>query len=365
MLPFFLETYANPSSSVHAHGRRAAEAVEMARAQVANAIGAAAGEIVFTSGATESNNLAIHGAARAAPRDRNKLLATAVEHKCVLETGKWLATQGYEFVTIPVSRDGVLDLGALVDLVDERTILVSVQAASNEVGTIQPIGEVAQIVHRAGALLHCDAAQALGRIPVDVVQWDVDSMSLSAHKCYGPKGVGALYLNGGPRRASLEPLLFGGGQEAGLRPGTLNVPGIVGFGKACDIVVEGLSVESRRVGRLRDWLESLLLGGLEGVHRNGALARRLPGNSSLWFDGVEADALIANLPEIALSTGSACSSGALEPSHVLTAMGLSREEANRTVRIGIGRFTMEDELAFAAERIGEAVAQIRTRETMT
>jgi len=363
MLPFFLETFANPSSSVHTQGRRAAEAVEQARARVALAIGAAAGEIVFTSGATESNNLAIHGAARAASGGRKKLLAISVAHKCVLSTCKWLSTQGYEFAAIPVTGDGAVDLAALVDLVDDRTILVSVQAANNEVGTIQPIAEVAQIVHRAGALLHSDAAQALGRIPMDVDLSGVDLLSLSAHKCYGPKGVGALYVSGGVRKAPLEPLLYGGGQEGGLRPGTLNVPGIVGFGRACEIAAEEGPIESRRVGRLRDWLESLVLEAVEDVHRNGALSRRLPGNSSLRFDGVEADALIANLPDIALSTGSACSSGAIEPSHVLTAMGLSREQSYGTVRLGIGRFTMEDELEYAAHRICDAVTKIRSTGT--
>ncbi len=359
MLPFFIETFANPSSSIHAQGRQAAEAVEKARAQIAQTIGAASGEVIFTSGATESNNLAIQGAMRCAPAGRRKVLATAIEHKCVLESCRWLANHGYDFEVIPVGEDGLVDLGALVDLVDERTAIVSVQAASNEIGTIQPIAEVAQVVHRAGALLHSDAAQALGRIPIDVGPWGVDLLSLSGHKCYGPKGVGALYVRGGTRSAPLEPLVFGGGQEAGLRSGTLNVPGIVGFGRACEIAQEEMSRESVRIGLLRDWFEKLVLDAVRDVQRNGALSRRLSGNSSLRFQRVDADALIANLPDIALSTGSACTSGALEPSHVLTAIGLSREEASSTVRVGIGRFTMQSELHYAADRISQVVDRIR------
>jgi len=360
MLPFFIETFANPSSSIHAPGRQASEAVERARAEVAQTIGASSGEIIFTSGATESNNLAIQGAVRFAPVGRRKVLATAIEHKCVLESCKWLASQGYDFEVIPVGEDGLVDLGALVDLVDERTALVSVQAASNEIGTIQPIAEIAQVVHRAGALLHSDAAQALGRIPIDVGSWSVDLLSLSGHKCYGPKGVGVLYVRGGARSAPLEPLVFGGGQEGGLRSGTLNVPGIVGFGKACEIAREEMGREAIRLGRLRDWFERIVQSGVDGVSRNGSFARRLPGNSSLRFDRVDAEALIANLPQVALSTGSACTSGALEPSHVLTAIGLSREQAYSTVRVGIGRFTMEDELEFAARGICDAVQKIRS-----
>src|SRR6266571_1402184 len=342
MLPLFIETFANPSSSIHAQGRKAAETVEKARAHVGQAIGAAAGELVFTSGATESNNLAIQGAVRCEPAGRRKVLATAIEHKCVLESCRWLGNHGYVFEVIPVGEDGLVDLAALVDLVDDRTALVSVQAANNEIGTIQPIAEVAQVVHRAGALLHSDAAQALGRIPIDVGPWGVDLLSLSAHKCYGPKGVGALYVRGGARSAPLEPLVFGGGQEAGLRSGTLNVPGIVGFGRACQIACE-----------------EVVLDSVSRVQRNGAISRRLAGNSSLRFEGVEAEALIANLPEIAVSTGSACTSGALEPSHVLTAIGLSRQEAYSTLRIGLGRFTMESELEYTATRIAEAVSRIR------
>jgi cysteine desulfurase len=359
MLPFFLETFANASSGIHAQGRAAAEAVEAARLEVAQAIGALAGEIVFTSGATESNNLAIQGAVRAAPKGRTKVLATAIEHKCVLETGKWLSKHGYEFELVPVMEDGTVDLSTLAEMVDERTILVSVQGASNEIGTIQPLPEVARLVHQVGALVHCDAAQVLGRIPADVEHWDVDLLSVSAHKCYGPKGVGALYVKGGGRSAAIDPLMFGGGQEAGLRSGTQNVPGIVGFGRACHIARDEMPAESRRVGQLRDDFEAALFTNLPGVFRNGPLTGRLSGNSSVRFDGVEAEALIANLPNLAISAGSACTSGAIEPSHVLVAIGLTREQAYSTIRVGMGRFTTNEEIDAAVHAICQAVTRLR------
>lgn len=359
MLPYFVETFGNPSSSIHAAGRKAAEAVETARGAVAALIGASPGEIVFTSGATESNNLAIRGAAMRAPEGRRKILASAIEHKSVLGPCRQLTKHGYEFQLIPVMGDGLIDLAALVDLVDERTALVSVQAANNEIGTIQPIAEVAQVAHRVGAVMHCDAAQAPGRMPIDVKAWDVDLLSVSAHKVYGPKGVGALYVRGGARTAPLEPLLLGGGQERGLRAGTLNVPGIVGFGRATEVALTELQGDINRQARLRDWFETLILESVSDAHRNGALTRRLPGNSSFVFPGVDAEALIANVPDIAISTGSACTSGAPEPSHVLTAIGLSRDEAYSTVRVGIGRFTMEGELELAARTIADAVMRIR------
>lgn len=358
MLPFFIDSFANPSSSIHLQGQEAARAVDQAREEVADTIGSSAGEIVFTSGATESNNLAIQGVARFAHQQRRRILASTIEHKCVLESCRWLGGNGFEFVPIPVLRDGLVDLSALVDLVDQQTVLVSVQAANNEIGTIQSIPEIAQIVHRTGALFHCDAAQALGRIPIDVGEWGVDVMSLSAHKCYGPKGVGALFVRGG-RAAPIAPMFFGGGQEMGLRSGTLNTPGIVGFAKACQIARDEMPEESARLGHLRDWFERTVLGTIEGVSRNGALSRRLPGNSSLYFAGVEAEALIANMPGIAISTGSACASGALEPSHVLTAIGLSRADAYGTLRVGLGRFTMEMELEYAISQLRQAVGVVR------
>jgi len=359
MLPLLLEDYANPSSLLHEAGRRASARVADARHEVAAAIGARDSEVVFTSGATESDNVALFGSVAAAPAKRTKVAVSAIEHKAVLAAVAVLADRGHEVTYVPVHNDGLIDLAALIDIVDEHTALVSVQAANNEIGTIQPIPEIAQICHRVGAVLHCDAAQALGRIPVDVIDWDVDLLSLSAHKCYGPKGMGALFVRGGPVNAPLEPLFFGGGQEGGLRPGTLNVPGIVGFGCAASIADQERSADATRIGAMRDQFEERLRAGLGEVRINGAVDRRLAGNSSLSIPGVDAEALIANLPEVALSTGSACTSGAQDPSHVLTAIGRSREEAFNTIRVGLGRATMESELGEAAEMIIKAARRVR------
>ncbi|MYA34772.1 MAG: cysteine desulfurase [Gemmatimonadales bacterium] len=351
MLPVLLDDFANPASDIHGAGRRAAAAVETAREQVAAAIRAEPEEIVFTSGATESNNLAVLGSARARSFGRTTVLAGATEHKSVLVPIRRLKRDGFELKLIPVEPDGRIDLGALAELVSEDTFLVSVQAASNEIGTIQPILEIVQIAHAAGALVHCDAAQALGRMALDVGDWGVDLLSLSGHKCYGPKGIGALYVRGGAPRALLEPIVYGGGQEHGLRAGTLNVPGIVGFGLAAEIAETEREADTARIRGLRDWFERQILEAIPRVRVNGSRTHRVAGNSSLTFPDVEAEALIARLRDVHLSTGSACTSGAPEPSHVLTAIGQSREDAYNTVRIGLGRFTTPEELTYAAMRI--------------
>jgi cysteine desulfurase len=361
MLPFLVECYANPSS-IHREGQRAANAVHEARRMLASAIHASPAEIVFTSGATESNNLAILGAARSAIPGRRGIVVSAIEHKCVLNAARHLGTAGWDVRIAPVLSDGTIDLGVLVDLVDKETALVSIQAASNEIGTIQPIEEIAQIVHRVGAIFHSDAAQALGRIDIDVGLWDVDLLSLSAHKAYGPKGVGALYVRGGARCAPLEPLVFGGGQEDGLRSGTLNVPGIVGFGRAAGLSIELMLEETDRIRRLRDYMETKVLSAVAGVRRNGAIHHRLAGNSSLTFIGCDAEAIIARLADFALSTGSACSSGAIEPSHVLMAVGIGRAEGHQTIRVGLGRYTSPTEIELFCESIADAVAEVRTYE---
>ena len=357
MSPFFLDTYANPGSSVHLVGRKAANAVQTARKRVAGAIRAEPSEIIFTGGATESNNLAILGLTRAGFLGRRRVLASAIEHKSVLTPCHSITKDAFDFDVVPVDRDGLVDLGALADLVDDKTLLVCVQAVNNEIGTIQPVLEVVQIAHAAGALVHCDAAQALGRIPIDVGDWGVNLLSLSGHKCYGPKGVGALYVRGGAHNAPIEPLLYGGGQEFGLRPGTLNVPGIVGFGLAAQIAASEHELDARRLSPLRDWFERQILEALPSAHRNGPFVRRVAGSTSLTFLGVDAEAVIANLPHVQLSTGSACSSGAPETSHVLRAIGLDRAAAAQTVRVGLGRFTMSDHVRQAA---GELVAAVRT-----
>lgn len=349
MMPYFTHEFGNPSSGLHRQGRRAAQAVEAAREEVAALIGAAPDEIVFTSGATESNNLVISGVARG-PSRRRRIVTTAIEHKAVLEPCRALAEQGFDVVVLPVNCDGTVDLAEAEAAIDVDTLLVSIQTASNEIGTIQPLATVVELAKRHGALVHTDAAQAVGKVPLNVRDLGIDFLSLSGHKLYGPKGTGALFVRSGLRR-QLVPLVRGGGQESEIRPGTLNVPGIVGLGEACAISTIELGEERVRVAALRDRLECHLAAAIPGLRINGNRANRLPGNSSLTFPGIEADALILNLPALALSTGSACTSGAMEPSHVLTAIGLSREAANGTVRIGLGRFTTQAEIDATAEMI--------------
>ena len=359
MLPYLTSDFGNPASGFHVYGRRAARAVEMAREQVAALIGAQASEIVFTSGATESNNLVLLGLT-SSDQSRRRIVTTAVEHKSVLEPCRILHERGFEVVVLPVLPDGTVDLAAAEAAINEETLLVSVQTANNEIGTIQPIAVLAELAHRRGALLHTDAAQAVGKIPFDVEELGIDFASVSAHKLYGPKGIGALYVRSGLRRR-LTPLLLGGGQEFNLRPGTLNVPAIVGFGEACRLAREEMPEEARRVAALRDLLESQLANRIPGLRFNGHRTRRLPGNSSITFPKIEADVLIANVPEVALSTGSACSSGTIEPSHVLTAIGLDWEEAQATIRIGIGRFTTREEIERAAHLIALAWERLVAR----
>lgn len=359
MLPYFSRHYGNPSSQEHAFGRTAASAVETARGHVAQLINAHPQEILFTSGATESNNLAITGVIQANQAGRCKILTTKIEHKSVLEPIMRAAEFGYEVDFMPVDSTGKVDLERAAELITEDTALVSVQAANNEIGTVQDIKALAALAGEKGALFHCDAAQAVGKIDVDVDEWAVDFLSISAHKLYGPKGVGALYVRGGRRRAPLMPLLFGGGQEDGLRAGTLNVPGIVGFGEACRILLQSWREEAQRVSELRDRFEAALAERIPTVVFNGHPVERLPGTTSVTFPGIDAEALIVNTTDLALSTGSACNSGALEPSYVLLAIGLDRTRAYQTFRVGIGRFTTSDEIDAAVEQITAAVERMQ------
>ena len=358
MLPYFYEKCANPASSMHADGRKAAQAVQAARQQVAASIGAEPSEIIFTSGATESNNLAILGAASASSCGRRRILAGAIEHKSVVVPCWSLLKQGFDVEIIPVADDGRIDLNALADMLDENTFLVTVQAVNNEIGTIQPVSEVCEIAHASGALLHCDAAQALGRIGIHVGHWGADLLSLSGHKCYGPKGIGALYIRGGARSAPLQSIVHGGGQEFDVRSGTLNVPGIVGLGAAAEFAERDRRSDSERIGRLRDRLERQVISSIPTARRNGATVARVAGNSSLTLPGIEAEALIARLGDVHCSTGAACTAGALEPSHVLSAIGLTRAEAYSTVRVGIGRFNTEDDVSYAASRLVRTVERL-------
>jgi cysteine desulfurase len=358
MLPYFTETFGNPASASHAWGWRAREAVEAARREVATLVGAAPRDIVFTSGATESNNLAIRGLADLAPPGRRHLVVSAIEHKSVLETAARLEAQGWRVTVARVARDGLIDLEALSEAIGPQTALVSVMAANNEIGVIQPLSEVSRLAHAHGALLHVDAAQAVGKIPVDVDTAGVDLLSLTAHKLYGPKGCGALFVR---RRTRLSPLVVGGGHEHGLRSGTLNVPGIVGLGRACAVCRAEMADEGRRLGRLRDRLLAGLQAGLDGVSVNGSLAHRLPHNLHVSFAGVDGAALLIAVSDIAVSSGSACGSASATPSHVLAAIA-DDAVPSASIRFGLGRFTTEADVDYAIERFSAVVRHLRATE---
>ena len=350
MLPWFTERFGNPASVEHALGRDAEAAVEESRAAVAALVNAVPSEIVFTSGATESNNLAIKGAARFARsmgNPRLRIVTVATEHKCVLESAADLAAEGFFPIVLPVRPDGLLDPKTLRDALAEPTLLVSVMAVNNETGVIQDIPRLAAIAHEAGALFHTDAAQAGGKIPIDVRAWDVDLLSLSAHKLYGPKGVGALFVRRRPR-IRLSPLLSGGGQERGLRSGTLPAPLIVGFGAAARLAFSEREADEARIAALRMRLFSALQAAIPKLRLNGSAEARIAGNLNVTFPATTAAQLMQAAPDLCVSTGSACSSAAIEPSYVLRAMGLSDTEAGRTLRIGIGRFTSAADIDFAA-----------------
>jgi cysteine desulfurase len=360
MWPWFAERFGNPHSAEHVMGREAEDAVETARASVAALIGAEPREIVLTSGATESNNIAIKGAARHARASgdvRRRIVTLATEHKCVLESVASLAGEGFEPVVLPVRHDGLLDPETLAAALAEPTLLVSVMAVNNEIGIIQDLRTISEAAHAAGALFHTDAAQAAGKIPLDVHALGIDLMSISGHKLYGPKGVGALYVRRRPR-VRLEPLFSGGGQERGLRSGTLPTPLIVGFGSACDLAAAEMDDDAARIRDLRDLLWSRLAGALSGLVLNGAMGARIPGNLNVTFPGASATEIMAAVPDLCVSTGSACSSAAIEPSYVLRALGLSDAAAARTLRIGIGRFTSRADIETAADALVEAAVSL-------
>lgn len=358
MLPWFTENFANPHSVEHVMGRGAEAAVEVARDQVAGLIGAESREIVFTSGATESNNIAIKGAARHARRmgdARRRIVTVATEHKCVLESVADLEEEGFEPFVLPVGSDGLLDPDRLRAALGTPTLLVSVMAVNNETGVIQDIATLADLAHQAGALLHTDAAQAAGKIPIDVRALGIDLLSLSGHKLYGPKGVGALYVRRRPR-VRLAPLFSGGGQERGLRSGTLPAPLLVGLGEACRHAAAEMHTEAERIADLRDRLLAVLGQALPGISINGSVTARIPGNLNLTFPTATATAMLGALPDLCVSTGSACSSAEVEPSYVLRALGLSPAAAARTLRIGIGRFTSAADVDTAAALLVQAHA---------
>jgi cysteine desulfurase len=357
MLPYFTEEYAN-ATSPHEAGRIASSAITAARQQVANAMGTNPGCVIFTGGATESNNLAILGVANR-NQNRHKLVVSAVEHKSVLEPAFHLRQYGYVVEIMPVDKDGVVDLGEAERLIDNQTLMVSVQGANNETGVIQPIQQISKLAHDRGALYHCDAAQMFGKVPLNVEKLRVDMASFSSHKMYGPKGIGALFV--APRITSaISPIFFGGNQERGLRPGTQNTPAIVGFGWACQLAGDLVGSDEKRINILREKLESELLANIPESRVNASNAMRLPGTISLTIPGMPADILIANLPTVCISNGSACNSGALEPSHVLHAMNISRSEAESTLRISLGRYTTDKDIVIASSEITDSSSRLRT-----
>ncbi len=356
MLPYFARNFGNAASRSHSFGWTAEKAVERARGRIADLLGASPREIVFTSGATESNNLAWKGVWEANRSRGNHFVTLATEHRAVLDPLRHLEKLGAEATILTPRSDGLIDLDRLRSAIRPETLLVSVMYANNEIGVIQPIDEIGAICHEKGALFHTDAAQAFGKLPIRVNDSQIDLLSLTAHKIYGPKGIGALYVR---RGVDLVSQIDGGGHERGMRSGTLNVPGIVGFGEAAAICATEMDGEAKRIAGLRDRLLEKIRSSLDGVRVNGALAPRLAGNLNLAFRGVDAGALLTLLPDIALSTGSACSSASPEPSHVLRALGLPAAEARSSVRFGLGRFTTEAEVDYAATRVVEAVCALR------
>jgi len=357
MLPFFNGDYANPTSP-HVDGRVASRAVEQARLNTAHAFGVAPEEIIFTSGATESNCMVINGVAQNR-QTRRRIVVGAGEHKSVLEPCKYLEERGFEVVLIPLNRSGVVSVAEAEQLVNEDTLLVSVQGANNETGVLQPVRAIASLARSHGALVHCDAAQMPGKVPLCLDELGVDYASLSAHKVYGPKGIGACYVRRGRPRSALVPLLRGGGQEGELRAGTLNVPAIVGFGTACQLVVSRLHEDMARVGSIRDSFESQLLGLLPEVIVVGATSDRISGTSCVMCTDVPADILLARASDLCISSGSACTSGTLSPSHVMLACGYSRDEARCMVRVSFGRYSEAVDANRGATRIAECVRTIR------
>jgi cysteine desulfurase len=359
MLPYFSDHFGNPASKTHAYGWKANDAVELARRQVAGLIGATAKEIVFTSGATESNNLAIKGVARALGHRGDHIITLATEHKAVLDSCKHLANHGFSTTYLGVCPDGIVDLDRLRDAITDRTILISVMAANNEIGVLQPLSAISAIARERGVLLHSDAVQAVCKVPFSVVDTGVDLASITAHKMYGPKGVGALFVRRREPRIEVEPLIDGGGHERGLRSGTLNVPGIVGFGKAAEIGHAEMPTESPRLGALRDKLLAGLRARVPDLLVNGSLEHRLPHNLNVSFPGIAGESLLIGIGDLCVSAGSACSSGSEEPPYVLQALGVDPDLARASLRFGLGRFTTDEEIEYATAKVADVVHQLR------
>ena len=358
MLPYFTARFGNAASRSHPFGWDAAKAVDRGRQQVADLIGASASEIVFTSGATESINLAIKGVALPKRARCAHVITLETEHKATLDSCKHLEHEGCSVTVLPVQRDGLLDLQQLRDAITPATVLISVMTVNNEIGVIQPVAEIAAHAHERGVLFHTDAAQALGRIPFDVSAIGADLVSFTAHKMYGPKGVGALYVS---RRAaeSVQAQIDGGGHERGLRSGTLNVPGIVGFGAAAQLAGEELSTEPHRIGALRDAMLRALLDGLSGVSVNGSLEHRVRHNLNVSFDGIEGESLLTGIGDLAVSAGAACTSASVAPSHVLKSIGVPDNLASASIRFGLGRYTTAEDIEYASQKVIAVVRRLR------
>jgi len=357
--PYFLEVFGNAASRNHSFGWEAEEATDKARKQIADLIGATPKEIVFTSGATESNNLAIKGVAEMYAERGNHIITAVTEHKAVLDTCKHLEKRGLRITYLPVGQDGLVDLDQLRDAITDKTILVSIMYANNEIGVIQPVAEIGRIAKEKGVLFHSDAVQAVGKIPVNVISDNIDIMSLTGHKIYGPKGCGALYVRRRNPRVQLTAQMDGGGHERGMRSGTLNVPGIVGLGAACELCGREMAEESVRLRGLRDYLKGRLMNELDEVYVNGSLEHRLPHNLNISFAYVEGESLLMGINDIAVSSGSACTSATLEPSYILKALGAGDDLAHSSIRFGLGRFTTKEEIDYAADKVVQVVRKLR------
>jgi cysteine desulfurase len=359
MKPFFFESFGNAASRNHSFGWTAEEAVEKARKQIAELIGAAAKEIIFTSGATESNNLALKGIAQMYADRGNHIITQVTEHKAILDACKRLEKSGVRVSYLPVRSDGLIDLDQLSDAITDKTILISIMYANNEIGVIQPMKEIGEIAKKKGVLLHSDAVQAVGKIPVDVIADGIDLLSLTGHKLYGPKGCGALYVRRRNPRVQVMAQMDGGGHERSMRSGTLNVPGIVGLGAACDIARNEMAEESERIAFLRDKLKDRLLNGLDEIHINGNMEHHLPNSLNVSFAYVDGESLLMGLHDVAVSSGSACTSATLEPSYVLKALGAGDDLAYSSIRFGLGRFNTEAEVDYVGDRVVEVVRKLR------
>jgi cysteine desulfurase len=359
MLPYFTEHFGNAASRNHEFGWEAEQAVDKARKQIADLIGATSKEIIFTSGATESDNLAIKGVAEMYAEKGNHIITEVTEHKAVLDTCKKLEKEGYRITYLPVMGDGLIDLEMLKEAITDKTILVSIMYANNELGVIQPVREIGKICRERGVLFHTDGVQAVGKVPINVNTDNIDMMSISAHKMYGPKGVGALYVRRRNPRVQITAQIDGGGHERGMRSGTLNVPGIVGLGEACELCNKEMAAETVRLRNLRDRLKAKLEAGLDEVYINGSMEHRLPHSLNMSFAYVEGESLLMGINDIAVSSGSACTSATLEPSYVLKALGVGDDVAHSSIRFGIGRFNTEEEIDYVAAKLIDVVIKLR------